>query len=283
MGKLKKEMKEVLSVAAIGAVGAASYVLYQKQEEKIKLLEKRLEKLTEKVKENDLIANRNGVDALASCGSSIEVLQDEFGKLSSSVRTDFDSHKEQQENRNQNLAEIIEELRQKTEELPIWVRGEFEDLQDRVAELRANQINLTNFLDDQAQTTQRVLSNQAETESTNQQKFKKIDDEIKNTTNNLEKILNEKVDDISESFDESSRILNRHEVQISQTRNQLDESANNLREEVLHLVEKTQSEVSEMKNLIDQVVSKSFESVNKVANLTEYDPQIERNKSSDLL
>ena len=36
-----------------------------------------------------------------------------------------------QENRNQNLAEIIEELRQKTEELPIWVRGEFEDLQDR--------------------------------------------------------------------------------------------------------------------------------------------------------
>ena len=56
----------------------------------------------------------------------------------------------------------------------------------------------------------------------------------------------------SESFDESSRILNRHEVQISQTRNQLDESANNLREEVLHLVEKTQSEVSEMKNVIDQ-------------------------------
>merc|ERR1711937_27177 len=283
MGELKKEMKEVLSVAAIGAVGAASYVLYQKQEEKIKLLEKRLEKLTEKVKENDLTANRNGVDALASCGSSIEVLQDEFGKLSSSVRTDFDSHKEQQENRNQNLAEIIEELRQKTEELPIWVKGEFEDLQDRVAELRANQINLNNFLDDQAQTTQRVLSNQAETESTNQQKFKKIDEEIKSTTNNLEKILNEKVDDISESFDESSRILNRHEVQISQTRNQLDESANNLREEVLHLVEKTQSEVSEMKNLIDQVVSKSFESVNKVANLTEYDPQIERNKSSDLL
>ena len=44
-----------MSVAAIGAVGAASYVLYQKQEEKIKLLEKRLEKLTEKVKENDLI------------------------------------------------------------------------------------------------------------------------------------------------------------------------------------------------------------------------------------
>jgi len=283
MGSFKKEMKEVLSVAAIGAVGAASYVLYQKQEEKIKLLEKRLEKLTEKVKENDLIANRNGVDALASCGSSIEVLQDEFGKLSSSVRTDFDSHKEEQENRNQNLAEIIEELRQKTEELPIWVRGEFEDLQDRVAELRANQINLNNFLDDQAQTTQRVLSNQAETESTNQQKFKKIDDEIKSTTNNLEKIFNEKVDDISESFDESSRILNRHEVQISQTRNQLDESANNLREEVLHLVEKTQSEVSEMKNVIDQVVSKSFESANKMANLNEYDPQIERNKSSDLL
>ena len=36
------------------------------------------------------------MDALASCGSSIEVLQDEFGKLSSSVRTDFDSHKEEQ-------------------------------------------------------------------------------------------------------------------------------------------------------------------------------------------
>ena len=65
-----------------------------------------------------------------------------------------------------------------------------------MAELRANQINLNNFLDDQAQTTQRVLSNQAETESTNQQKFKKIDEEIKSTTNNLEKIFNEKVDDI---------------------------------------------------------------------------------------
>ena len=69
-----------------------------------------------------------------------------------------------------------------------------------MAELRANQINLNNFLDDQAQTTQRVLSNQAETESTNQQKFKKIDDEIKSTTNNLEKIFNEKVDDIREGL-----------------------------------------------------------------------------------
>ena len=53
--------KEVLSVAAIGAVGAASYVLYQKQEEKIRLLEKRLEKLTEKVKENDLIGKISNI------------------------------------------------------------------------------------------------------------------------------------------------------------------------------------------------------------------------------
>ena len=42
-------------MAAIGAVGAASYVLYQKQEEKIRILEKKLEVLTEKVNENDLI------------------------------------------------------------------------------------------------------------------------------------------------------------------------------------------------------------------------------------
>ena len=69
-----------------------------------------------------------------------------------------------------------------------------------MAELRANQINLNNFLDDQAQTTQRVLSNQAETESANQQKFRKIDDEIKSTTNNLEKNFNDKVDDIREGL-----------------------------------------------------------------------------------
>ena len=50
-----------MSVAAIGAVGAASYVLYQKQEEKIKILEKRLEKLTEKVKENDLIGKISNI------------------------------------------------------------------------------------------------------------------------------------------------------------------------------------------------------------------------------
>ena len=65
-----------------------------------------------------------------------------------------------------------------------------------MAELRANQINLHNFLDDQAQTTQRVLSNQAETETTNQQKFKKIEEEIKTSTTSLEKNFNEKVDDI---------------------------------------------------------------------------------------
>ena len=47
-------------------------------------------------------------------------------------------------------------------------------------------------------------------------------------------------------------LLNRHDVQISQLRNQLEESAVNLRAEVLHLVEKTQSEVCEMKNVIDQ-------------------------------
>lgn len=134
--------------------------------------------MRETIDERDLIASRNGVDALVTNDTDLasQMLHDELDQLTHSVRSQLDEHRDEQSSARHTLQTTLDGAEHRIDELVFQHSGLKEDVDSALREIKAEMVaNQTRFgieVADHQLSVQRITAQLHESEIDSQIKFK---------------------------------------------------------------------------------------------------------------
>lgn len=264
-----------------------------------------MKELQDTVQENDVIANRNGPDALMQSADELasNVLQSEFDCLSASIRADFDDHKEEQEIQKGHISQVLDTLDQRIDKMDNKVLDLKDELEKNTKEATDMKMTISRLcfeVEDKHKVLERLVATQNDSDDGNQAKIQRLEDLITKFCGEIEKRVDEFSDDIDNSIlqlnkqlvigdsktstletliqsviQDSQNADSNNEVKNQELRNYVIEQLNENRAETMKLWDNLTKAENEMRTVINQVLvncnPQTPEETQKTAEMTEHD------------
>jgi len=220
--------------------GGATKKLEEQQKE-IRSLRTQMSSMRETIDERDLIASRNGVDALVTSDTDLasQMLADELEQLSHSVRGQLDEHRDEQSSARHALQSTLDAAERRIDELVFQHSGLKEDVDSALREIKAEMVaNQTRFgieVADHQQSMHRITSQLHESE---------IDSKItfKEQTGQIESLLG-RIDELEDAMTQNNSDIAELNKQVVQFETKTSNLENRIMNDIDHVTAKLVKEL----------------------------------------